>query len=164
VSAGAPIGGGVEVLPDGTLLTGARRLGLRVEGAFELVQRYLAGTPLFETVVVSEHGSTGITDLVWEGAPRRLVRAHTGAARLDLDGAEQDPPLRLRALRSWWERLPPVEDGVDRELRALSLALAAACDAEPGTARDPADVDELGLWRLADGSVDLGAHAAFARA
>ena len=149
------------MLPDGTLAMGDRRLTLRVEGAFELVQRYLAGTPLFETVVASEHGSTGITDLVWDGEPRRLVQRYTGAARFALDGAEDDPALRTAALRSWWERLPAAA-GPDRDLRALSIALTAACGAAPGTTRDPSDVDDLGLWRLADGSVDLGAHARFA--
>jgi hypothetical protein len=161
MSAGAPIGVGVVVLADGTLVDGERRLAVRVEGAFELVQRYLAGTPVFETVVVSEDGSTGITDLVWEGAPRRLVRRYTGAARVELEGAEEDPGLRAAALRSWWDGLPASE-GPGRELRALSIALAGACQAQPGELRDPDEVDELGLWRLADGSVDLGAHAAFA--
>jgi hypothetical protein len=161
VSAGAPIGAGVVVLADGTLVAGERRLAVRVEGAFELVQRYLAGTPLFETVVVSEHGSTGITDLVWDGEVRRLVHRYTGAARFELDGACEDRALRAAALRSWWERLP-VADGPDRELRSLSIALTSACGATPGTRRDPQEVDDLGLWRLADGSVDLGAHATFA--
>ena len=161
MSAGAPIGAGVVVLADGTLVAGERRLAVRVEGAFELVQRYLAGTPVFETVVVSEDGSTGITDLVWEGAPRRLVRRYTGAARVELEGAEQSPALRASVLRSWWERLPAF-DGPDRELRSLSAALAAVCGVAPTTPRDPAEVDPLGLWSLADGSVDLGAHAAFA--
>jgi hypothetical protein len=160
---GAPIGQGAVVLPDGTLVAGDRRLALRVEGAFELVQRYLAGTPVFETVVASEHGSTGITDLVLDGEPRRIVRRYTGAARVEVDGADEDPALRTAALRSWWERLPQTQ-GEGRELRALSSALTAACGTSPGVRRDPADVDELGLWRLADGSVDLGAHAAFALA
>jgi hypothetical protein len=149
------------VLADGTLVAGERRLALHVEGSFELVQRYLAGTPLFETVVVTEHGSTGITDLVWDGVPHRLVRRYTGAARLELDGAEEDPALRAAALRSWWERLPAV-DGPDRELRSLSIALTIVCDAAPTTPRDPADLNAVGLWSLPDGSVDLGAHAAFA--
>jgi hypothetical protein len=162
VSGGAPIGPGVEVEPDGTLVAGGRRLGLRIAGSFELVQRYLAGTPVFETVVVSEHGATGITDVLWEGAARRLVHAYTGAVQLDVEGGEEDPALRATALREWWARLPAAH-GPERELRALSLALAAACEAPPTSTRDTAEVDELGLWRLADGSVDLGAHAAFAR-
>jgi hypothetical protein len=159
---GAPLADDVTVLPDGTALVGDHAYGVRVAGACERVQRYVAGAPVIETVFVTEHGATGVTDLIWEGALLRVVTPYTGAARIEVEGpVEADQGRRLATLRRWWQ-LAPDGTGAERELRALSAALAAACDAEPGDLRPPQDVDELGLWRLADGSVDLGAHAAFA--
>ena len=161
---GAPLGPGVRVLRDGTAVVDGRVLEIGVDEPCEIVQRYLAGTPVLETVFVTPSGATGVTDLWWAGELVRVVVVHGGSARVRIEGAGQDEGRRLTALRHWWERQPaPVEEPA-RELRALSATLAAAFEQEPGALRDPDEADDLGLWRLPDGTVDLGAHAAFALA
>jgi hypothetical protein len=161
---GAPLGPGATVLRDGTAVVDGRRLTVSVEEPCEIVQRYLAGTPVLETVVVTPTSATGVTDLWWAGELVRVVVVHSGGAGIRVDGARGDDGRRITALRHWWERQPAAVEEPARELRALSATLAAAFEQAPGSLRDPAEADDLGLWRLPDGSVDLGAHAAFALA
>jgi hypothetical protein len=150
------------VLPDGTAVVGEQRFAVRVAGDCERVQRYVAGAPVVETVFVTADGATGVTDLLWQGSLLRVVTPYSGAAAIDVEGpVGTDGGHRLDVLRGWWSEAPE-SDGPERELRALSAALAVACRAEPGARRPADEVDELGLWRLPDGSADLGAHAAFA--
>jgi hypothetical protein len=161
---GAPIGDGASVLPDGTAVVGEQRFEVRVTGDCERVQRYVAGAPVVETVFVTADGATGVTDLLWQGSLLRVVTPYSGAAAIEVEGpVGADGGHRLDVLRGWWSEAPD-GDGPDRELHALSVALTAACRAEPGALRPCGEVDDLGLWRLPDGTADLGSHAAFAAA
>jgi hypothetical protein len=159
---GAPLGPGATVLRDGTAVVDGQALGVGVDEPCEIVQRYLAGTPVLETVFVTPSGATGVTDLWWAGELLRLVVVHGGRAKVRVDGAAHDDGRRMTALRHWWQHQPPAVEEPARELRALSATLAAAFEQAPGALRDPDEADDLGLWRLPDGTVDLGAHAAFA--
>jgi hypothetical protein len=163
VAQGAPVGPDASVAPDGTACVNGRVLAVRVGGAFEVVQRYLAGTPLLQTVWVTDAGATGVTDFDWNGELVRVVRPYTGAADVEVEGAGEDGGRRAAALARWL-RAAPALDGADRELLRLSAALVELCGAAPGEWRDPAETDDLGLWRRPDGTVDLGAHAAFVAA
>jgi hypothetical protein len=160
--AGAPIGERAAVLPDGTAVVGDEIYPVHVREDCERVQRYVAGTPVVETVFVTVDGATGVTDLLWEGGLHRVVTPYTGVVEIEVEGpvAEGDG-RRQEALLHWWRDAPTAAEP-ERELRALSAALAAACRAQPGARRPTDEVDELGLWRLPGGAADLGAHAAFA--
>ena len=77
---GAPLGPGATVLRDGTAVVDGQALGVGVDEPCEIVQRYLAGTPVLETVVVTASGATGVTDLWWDGELVRVVVAPGGSA------------------------------------------------------------------------------------
>ena len=114
---GAPLGPAARVLRDGTAVADGHVLGVGVDEPCEIVQRYLAGTPVLETVFVTPSGATGVTDLWWGGELLRVVVVHGGSAKVRIEGAGEDDGRRMTALRHWWEHQPaPVEEPAPQDL------------------------------------------------